>query len=199
MSGEREIRTPQPATKRETNAPVRNMATSLPARSITNSEGDALPNLPSLSSSADIREADCPEWQQSNHIKKEEEGLCIKEEDQEKFTQVWHPDVEDPFCPPRIRKVEEELLYIKEEEEDITSLKSVLLTCENGGPFKLSGAEEPPSSILSEDDKDHGGETSADDIIGPILDSDTSHSSDYDDDEGSDGQKNIDTRKRPVL
>nr|XP_061810931.1 zinc finger protein OZF-like [Nerophis lumbriciformis] len=193
MSEERDIRIPQPATRRDTKAPVRNLATSLPARSITNSEGDDLPDLTSLSSSVDIREAYCPEWQQSNHIKKEEEELCIKEEDQEKFTQVWHPHVEDLSRPPRIRKVEEELLYIKEEQEDITSLTSVLLKCENGGPFKLSGAEEPPSSILTEGDKDHGGETSADDVTAPISDSDheTSHSSDYDDDEGSDGQKNI--------
>ncbi|XP_057712172.1 zinc finger protein 771-like [Corythoichthys intestinalis] len=161
MSGERDICTLQPATERDTNAPVQNLATSTPARAITKSACDALRNQTNLSSGVDIREA---KWQPSYHIKKEEEEfLCIKKEDQEKFTPVWHPHIEDPpqLCP--IRKQEEKLLYIKEEQEDVNSLTNVPLKSENEGPIKLSGAEPPSSiSILTEDDKDQRGETPAD-------------------------------------
>ncbi|XP_057701114.1 zinc finger protein OZF-like isoform X1 [Corythoichthys intestinalis] len=174
------IGTAQLATKGDINASIWNLASSSPDTSIASSAGDALPDQASPSSSADLVDARCPKWQESSHVKKEE-VLYIKEEKQENIIKVPHPHVKEqsPLCI----KEEQESPGIKDEEEDLTSLKSE-------GEESRAG-EQPNSSSSTERDGEHRGRSPIDQLIAPLSDIDhaTSHSSDYDDEEESDGQK----------
>ncbi|XP_057711842.1 zinc finger protein with KRAB and SCAN domains 5-like isoform X2 [Corythoichthys intestinalis] len=167
MDGHREcdIRTPRLATEKDTNAPVRKLAKTSPAGSITN----ALPDPAGLSSILGFRKSLGPGQQEpkSPGIKEEVELPQIKEEEPEHLQQ---------------QKKEEELQIKKEEEEEQDITLSTGEPLKNGdGLSEASRGAELQSGISSIKG------LQADNFIAPPSDRKgaTSHSPYTDDDDDS--------------